>query len=66
MSNARPNHSTRFRPAGATPLSDRSVSVKLPVEVDAFVRALPEPSEWLRRVICEAAEKESESLGDRD
>ncbi|MBD3884454.1 hypothetical protein IFO70_22180 [Phormidium tenue FACHB-886] len=61
MSNVRPDHLTRFRPTGAVPLSDRPVSVKLPVSVDAFVRAMPEPSEWLRRVICEAVERELKS-----
>ena len=57
MSNVRPDHLTRFRP-GTVPLADRPTSVKLPIEVDAIVRAMPEPSEWLRRVICEAAARE--------
>lgn len=34
------------------------VSVLLPKEIDRVVRALPNRTEWLRRVITEAAERE--------
>ena len=54
----RPDHLTRFKPAGDEALAERPVSVKLPPEVDATLRSLPVPSEWLRRVISEAAYRE--------
>lgn len=34
------------------------VSVLLPKEIDQVIRALPNRTEWLRRVITEAAERE--------
>jgi hypothetical protein len=36
----------------------KPVSVLLPKDVDSAVRALPNRTEWLRRVITEAAERE--------
>lgn len=57
----RAEHFTRFKPVHSQPLANRPISVRLPVEIDAAIRALPEPSEWLRRVICEAVEKEMSS-----
>ncbi|MBD1864260.1 MULTISPECIES: hypothetical protein [Trichocoleus] len=52
----------QFKPQGEIPpgtvLADKPVCVKLPVEVDAAVRSLSKSSDWLRRVICEAAQKE--------
>lgn len=52
----------QFKPQGEIPpgtvLADKPVSVKLPVEIDVAVRSLPKSSEWLRRVICEAARAE--------
>ncbi|MDX2244941.1 MAG: hypothetical protein NW224_30060 [Leptolyngbyaceae cyanobacterium bins.302] len=36
----------------------KPVSVLLPKDVDAVVRALPNRTEWLRRVISEAAKRE--------
>jgi hypothetical protein len=52
---------TRFKPqenSYATP-----VAVALPKDIDAAVRALPNRSEWLRRVISEAAQRELMSQG---
>jgi len=53
---------TRFKAQGVLPpggrLAKRPLVVRVLEEVDAAVRALPEPSAWLRRVICEAARRE--------
>jgi hypothetical protein len=52
---------TRFKPLREKPLSKRMTAVRLPVEIDLAVQSLGTPSEraeWLRRVICEAAERE--------
>lgn len=58
MNTSRPDHQTRFKPIGDRALAERPVAVKLPQHVDAAIRDLALPSEWLRRVICEAAERE--------
>jgi len=53
---------TQFKPQGEIPpgakIAKRPLSVKVVEEVDAAVRALPEQSAWLRRVITEAVERE--------
>lgn len=54
----------RFRPQaeipGNQPLAKKATGVKLPVDVDAAIRALPEKERvmWLRRVLCDAARAE--------
>jgi hypothetical protein len=40
------------------PLAPIALSAKVPQNIDAAVRALPNRSEWLRRVITEAAQRE--------
>ena len=53
---------TRFKPQGELPpgakLAKKPLAVKVLEEEDALIRALPEQSAWLRRVICEAARRE--------
>jgi hypothetical protein len=48
---------TRFKPQPNS-LAAVALSAKVPKDVDAVVRALPNRSEWLRRVIIEAAQRE--------
>jgi hypothetical protein len=43
---------------GDEPLATTGLTAKVPLEIDAAVRALPNRSEWLRRVITEAAQRE--------
>lgn len=63
------NERTRFVSNSAVPLAKKPVAVMLPVVIDEYVRSLPNRTEWLRRVICEAVEKEKlaekHSTGDR-
>ncbi len=40
------------------PLAATGLIARVPVEIDAAVRSLPNRSEWLRRVITEAAQRE--------
>jgi hypothetical protein len=40
------------------PLATIALSARVEVPIDAAVRALPNRSEWLRRVITEAAQRE--------
>ncbi|WP_448380904.1 hypothetical protein [Gloeomargarita sp.] len=53
---------TRFKPQGEIPpgarIAKRPLTVKVLEELDTVIRALPEPSAWLRRVITEAAKRE--------
>jgi hypothetical protein len=39
-------------------LSKIALSAKVPIDIDAVVRSLPNKSAWLRRVITEAAQRE--------
>jgi hypothetical protein len=48
---------TRFKPQPGS-LARYPVSVTLDKDADTAVRALPNRSEWLRRVITEAAQRE--------
>lgn len=52
----------QFGPAQDLPegvdLAKSALCVKLPMEIDAVIRPMPNRSEWLRRVICEAAKRE--------
>jgi hypothetical protein len=55
----RGDHLTRFRGEGiGTKSGQKPISVMLPLGIDEVVRALPNRSEWLRRVITEAAHRE--------
>jgi hypothetical protein len=40
------------------PLAKEAARVRLPVHIDSAIRALPNRSAWLRRVITEAAQRE--------
>jgi len=61
---------TQFKPQGEIPpgarIAKRPLAVKVLEEVDSAIRSLPEPSAWLRRVICDAANREllNQSQGD--
>ena len=52
----------QFKPQGkipgGRPLAKKAIAVKLPEDVDAAIRALPNSAEWLRKVICAAASQE--------
>jgi len=47
-----------FTQVGDEPLSKQVVGVRLPESIHALVQALPNRTEWLRRVITEAAQRE--------
>jgi len=63
---------TRFKPQGEIPsgikLAKKPLAVKVTEEADNAIRALPEQAAWLRRVICEAAQREllGQSQGNND
>ncbi|MBD2207595.1 hypothetical protein H6G33_35275 [Calothrix sp. FACHB-1219] len=47
-----------FEPMGDESLAKQPLCVKVPVKIDSAIRALPNKSDWLRRVITDAAFKE--------
>lgn len=44
----------KFVPTGAPVMAEKPVAVRLPVEVDAIVRDMPDRAEFLREVITQA------------
>jgi hypothetical protein len=47
-----------FTQVGDEPLSKQVIGVRLPESIYAIVHRLPNRTEWLRRVIIEAAQRE--------
>ncbi len=47
-----------FKPLGDTALARKPLCTKVPQDVDDWVRALPNPSAWLREVIVAAAKQQ--------
>ena len=54
----RADYLTRIKPKGERAMSRKPVGVALPVEVDKFVRNLPNRADWLRKAIVDAYMKE--------
>lgn len=52
---------TWFKSHGDRPMSSKPVAVALPVELDTWVRSLPNRSQWLREAIVEKYEREQKS-----
>jgi predicted DNA-binding protein len=50
---------TQFK-SGEVEMADKPISVRLPKELDEKVRALPNRTQWLRKVIEQAMEDEPE------
>lgn len=58
MAKGKPENLTPMPPQGAQSFALQPLCVRVPVEIDAWVRSQPNPSEWLRRVIAEAVERD--------
>jgi hypothetical protein len=58
MGRGNPNPKHKYTSPYSEPMSDRTIGVRLPLRLDAQVRSLPNRTEWLRRVIEEALERE--------
>lgn len=54
-------HLEKMKPLGDRAMARKPVAVALPVELDEWVRSLPNRSEWLRNAIAAAYEKEQQS-----
>lgn len=51
----------QFKAISDRNMSSKPVAVALPTEVDEWVRSLPNRSEWLRKAIVDAYEREISS-----
>ena len=59
MAEIRADHKTRFKGKGVgIKHKQKPVSVMLPEEIDAIVRAMPNRSEFIRQAIIEKLERE--------
>ena len=58
MSEVRADYLTRFKPDEDKALADAPISVVLTKDLDAYVRGLPNRSEWLRDAIAQKRAKE--------
>lgn len=56
----RADYLTRIKPKGEKAMSRKPIAVALPLEIDEFVRSLPNRAEWLRRAIADAYEREQQ------
>jgi len=56
---ANPNPSHKIKPLyGDEPLAQRPLAVRVSAELDAYVRSLPNMTEWLRQTITAQVERE--------
>jgi len=63
----RKDYETRFQPKGVGVKHDtKPISVMLPEDLDQYVRAKKNRSEWLRQVIAEAVAKEQALASQED
>jgi hypothetical protein len=53
-----PNPKHKFKQADVGQVAKTPISVKLPIEVDEWIRELPNRTEWLRQAITEKYERE--------
>jgi hypothetical protein len=50
---------TRFQQQGTVPMAKQPVTVRLPEDIDAIVRALPDRNQWLRSAILEKLDQDN-------
>jgi hypothetical protein len=55
----RPDILTRFQQQGDVPMAKQPITVRLPEDIDAIVRVLPNRTEWLRSAILEKLDQEN-------
>jgi hypothetical protein len=56
------NYKTPFVKFYKEEMAESPLSVRVSVEIDQYVRSLPNRTEWLRKVIEEAVEREKAAL----
>lgn len=64
---ANPKPKCKFpSPKDVTVVARKPVAVKLPPEIDEFVRSLPNKTEWLRQAIAAQYERDMQQLNGSD
>lgn len=63
---ANPNPTYKYKALYGKPLAGQMTSVRLPLDLHFYVRSLPNRSEWLRRAIAEAYERDLSAKSDTD
>lgn len=64
MTEIRADYATRFKSQGiGVKHGHKPVSVMLPADLDAYVRALPNRSQWLRQAVEEKIERDKQQAG---
>ena len=58
----KPRDKGKFIVKGKEPLSKQVIGIRLPVSLHKIVYQQPNRTEWLRKVIAEAVEKERENI----
>lgn len=61
MSNSKP--AFRIPPKGDKPLAKKMVGIRLPQELDEYVRSLPNRTEWLCQAIARQMEEDLKNAG---
>lgn len=51
-------YATTEQNSSALPLAEKPLTIRVPVDIDEAIRALPNRSEWMRKVLTEAAQRE--------
>lgn len=62
MGRGNPNPKNKYTSPYPQPLAKDMIGVRLPVELDSFVRSLPNRTEWLRRAIAAQYERDMQQL----
>lgn len=53
----------KFVPTGAPVMAEKPVGIRLPIEIDAAIRSMPDRAEFLREVITKAVlEREKQDM----
>lgn len=55
---ANPNPKYKYTTLYEEPMSEQPLTVRVPMSQDQYVRSLPNRTEWLRRAIAEAYERD--------
>ncbi|VEP14882.1 hypothetical protein H1P_2960011 [Hyella patelloides LEGE 07179] len=61
-SQSQPRERGKFAPIGDEPLSKKVTGVRLPVSIHQWVHDKPNYTEWVRKAIADAAEKEMKNV----
>jgi hypothetical protein len=63
---ANPNPTYKYKHLYGEPMSEQSLSIRVPLTQDKYVRSLPNRAEWLRRAIADAYERDMAAINGTD